>query len=395
MNRLSFTNLAPRRSPRGRLAYLLAVTILLVGSACSPKATTKKAGPPPPVPVVITAAREKDVPVQLRAVGNVMAYATVLIRSQVTGQIAKIHFSEGQDVKATDSLFTIDQRPFRGQVAHTRADLDRDTAQLDSARYEFQRKQKLFTSLLVSQDEFEKAEAAFKALQGTVLGTAAAYSNALLNLEWSTIRSPIDGRTGNLLAHQGNIVKAPDDPLLSINQVQPIYVTFAVPEQFLPLIRRRMSESKLTVEVSFANMEGPSPRGELTFVDNAVNPTTGMIQLKATFPNTDNSLWPGQFVRASLTLSQRPRSVLVPSEAIQSGQNGDFVFVVKPDQTVEVRSVKPGMVANGETVVDEGLKAGETVVVDGQLRLTPGAKIIAKPALSEKPVLFTKEEEKP
>ncbi len=382
--------------PPGRRSFtagLLALGLAL--SACSPKPVAKKAGPPPPVPVVTAVAKEKDMPVQLRAVGNVMAYSTVTIRSQVTGQLAKRHIQEGQEVKARDPLFTIDQRPFIGQVAHTHADLERDKSQLESARLDYERKLKLFASKVSSQDEIEKAEAAYKTLQSVVLGSGASYSNALLQLDWTTIRSPINGRTGNLLAHEGSIAKAPDDALLSINQVQPIYVSFNVPEQFLPIVRRRMSESKLMVEVTFTNQEGPPPRGELTFVDNAVNPNTGMIQLKATFPNTDNSLWPGQFVRTSLTLSQRPRSVLVPSEAIQAGQNGDFVFVVKPDQTVEVRPVKPGMVEKGETVVDEGLKAGETVVVDGQLRLMPGSKINAKAATSEKPAQVAKEEDKP
>ncbi|NBV24771.1 MAG: efflux RND transporter periplasmic adaptor subunit [Proteobacteria bacterium] len=374
-------------------AALFASAIGLTG--CTRKEPAKKAGPPPPVPVVVAEAREKDMPVQLRAIGNVMAYSTVTIRSQVTGQLAKLHIQEGQDVKAGDSLFTIDQRPFIGQVAHTRADLERDKSQLESARLDYERKLKLFASKVSSQDEIEKAEAAYKTLQSVVLGSGAAYSNALLNLDWTTIRSPISGRTGNLLAHEGNIAKAPDDALLSINQVQPIYVSFSVPEQFLPIIRRRMSETKLTVDVTFANQEGTPPRGELTFVDNSVNPNTGMIQLKATFPNTDNSLWPGQFVRASLTLSQRPRSVVVPSEAIQPGQNGDFVFVVKADQSVEVRRVKPGTVDGGVTVVDEGLQAGETVVVDGQLRLMPGAKINAKPAVIEKPAQIAKEEAKP
>lgn len=375
------------------LAAVLAIGLGLPG--CTPKPAAKKAGPPPPVPVVIAVAQERDMPVQLRAIGNVMAYSTVTIRSQVTGQIAKVHFQEGQDVKALDPLFTIDQRPFLGRLAHTRADLERDKAQLDNARLEFERAQKLFAAQVASRDEIEKAEAAYKTWQGTVLGAGADYSNALLNLDWSTIRAPISGRTGHLLGHVGNIAKAPDDALLSINQVQPIYVAFSVPEQFLPIIRRRMSETNLTVEVTFANQTGAPPRGELTFVDNAVNPTTGMIQLKATFPNADNSLWPGQFVHAALTLSQRPRSVLVPSEAIQSGQNGEFVFVVKSDQTVEVRRVKPGMVAGGETVVEDGVKAGETVVVDGQLRLVPGVKINPKPPVSEKPLLFTKENEKP
>jgi multidrug efflux system membrane fusion protein len=379
-----------------RTVFLLgALAAALVAAGCSKSATSgldqKKAGSQGPVPVVVGKAVEKSMPVQIRAIGNVQAYSVVTIRSQVTGQLITVHFQEGQDVKAGDVLFTIDQRPFAGALEAAMANLARDEAQSDNARLEFQREKKLLESALVSQDEYEKAEAAFKSLQATVLATKAAVTNAMLNLGFTTIRSPITGRTGNLLARAGNIVKAPDDQLLTINQVQPIYVSFSVPEQNLPAIRRRLRETKLMVEASYANMETTPPRGELTFIDNAVDPTTGTIQLKATCPNLDNALWPGQFVQTTLLLSERSRSIVVPSQAVQNGQNGTFVFVVKPDQSVELRPVVPGIVENGETVVDSGLKADEMVVVDGQLRLVPGVKVSAKPPVGEKPVV--KEEE--
>jgi multidrug efflux system membrane fusion protein len=299
-----------------------------------------------------------------------------------------VHFLEGQEVKAGDVLFTIDQRPFAGKLEEASANLARDEAQMQNARLEFDREKKLLASSLVSQDEYDKADAVLKALQATVLATQASVSNAQLNLEFTTIRSPIAGRTGNLLVHEGNIVKAPDDSLLTINQVHPIYVSFAVPEQNLPEIRRRMRETKLNVEARYPNLSAPPPVGELSFIDNAVDLSTGTIQLKATFQNQDNVLWPGQFVQTSLLLSENSKSVVVPSEAVQNGQTGSFVFVVKADNTVEFREVVPGIVEEGQTALLSGVKPGETVVLDGQLRLVAGTKILPKPAVGEKPVVI-------
>jgi multidrug efflux system membrane fusion protein len=202
-----------------------------------------------------------------------------------------------------------------------------------------------------------------------------------LNLSFTEIRAPFDGRTGSLQFHEGNVVKAPDDTLLTINQIHPIYVAFAVPEQYLPEIKREMREKTLKVQATFQNMDA-LPQGELTFIDNAVDMTTGTIQLKATFPNEDNTLWPGQFVQVVLTLSDLTNAIVVPSQAVQTGQNGQFVYVVKPDLTAEERPVTVGITYQGETVVQSGLKAGETVVTDGQLRLTPDAKVDIKSALS-------------
>jgi multidrug efflux system membrane fusion protein len=203
-----------------------------------------------------------------------------------------------------------------------------------------------------------------------------------LNLEFTRIRAPFDGRTGSLQFYRGNVVKAPDDTLVTLNQIHPIYVVFAVPEQYLPVIKKEMSEKTLKVTATFQNLEGPLPQGELTFVDNSVDMTTGTIQLKATFPNENNVLWPGQFVQVILTLSELTDALVVPSQAVQTGQNGQFVYVVKPDQTVEERPVTIGITYQGETVVQRGLKTGETVVTDGQLRLTPGVQVDIKSSLS-------------
>ena len=332
----------------------------------------------PPVPVLVAPAVETNVAVQIRAIGNVLPYLKVTIRSQITGQLTHVHFREGQEVKQGDPLFTIDPRPPQGALEQAKANLARDAALLENARIEFERAKKLFDSALISRDDFDKARANLDTLKGTVLADRAAISGAELNVEFTSIRSPVDGVTGNLLVSPGNIVKAPDDAMLTINQIHPIYVSFSVPERSLPEIKKEMLKKTLTVEAAFQKLSGPPPQGKLTFIDNTVDPTTGMIQLKATFPNENSVLWPGQFVQVSLTLSEQPHVVVVPSEAIQNSQNGEFIFVVKADQTVEMRPVVTGITRDDETLVEKGLKGGETVVIDGQLRLVPGAKVSIK-----------------
>jgi multidrug efflux system membrane fusion protein len=251
--------------------------------------------------------------------------------------------------------------------------LAHDRAQLENAEIQFTREQKLFDQKLVSQDEYDTSKASRDTLAATVQSDE-------LNLSFTEIRAPFDGRTGSLQFHEGNVVKAPDDTLLTINQIHPIYVAFAVPEQYLPEIKREMREKTLKATATFQNMDTP-PQGELTFIDNTVDTTTGTIQLKATFSNEDNTLWPGQFVQVALTLSDLTNAIVVPSQAVQTGQTGDFIYVVKPDQTVEQRPVNIGITFQGRTVVQSGLKAGETVVTDGQLRLEPGVKVSIKSAI--------------
>jgi multidrug efflux system membrane fusion protein len=341
-------------------------------------------------PVLVAQAVATNVPVLINPppVGHVMPYSTVTIRPQVGGVISQVHFQEGQEVRKGDLLFTIDPRPMQAALDAARAALARDRAQSENARIQFNREQKLFEQKLVSQDEFDTSKAGLDALVGTVAADQAAVTNAELNLGFTGIRAPFDGRTGSLQFHEGNVVKAPDDTLLTINQIHPIYVAFAVPEQYLPEIKREMREKTLKATATFQNMDAP-PQGELTFIDNAVDTTTGTIQLKATFPNEDNTLWPGQFVQVALTLSDLTNAIVVPSQAVQTGQNGQFVYVVKPDQTAgdkpdqiaEERPVTIGITYQGETMVLSGLKAGETVVTDGQLRLAPGAKVSIKSAI--------------
>lgn len=345
------------------------------------------------MPVLAGKAAQKNIPVQILAIGNVQPFTKVAVRSQITGQLAKVHFQEGEEVKRNDLLFTIDPRPSQTALEQAKANLSRDEAQFENARIEFERVNKLFVANISSRDDYDKAQANLNALRGTVLADRAVITNAALNVEFTSIHSPIDGRTGNLLVHEGNIVKAEDDVLLQINQVRPIFVSFAVPEQFLPEIKRRMRSGPLQAQVSYASLDGASPSGNVSFIDNSVDLTTGTVQLKATFDNADNALWPGQFVQVAMTLFERANAVVVPTPAIQPGQNGDFVFVVKADQTVEARPVVVGVARDGETVVESGVKPGETVVTDGQLRLVPGARVDVKPSDTLKPKEAEREEE--
>ncbi len=357
------------------IGFVVAAATGLCGCSGKSAGTEKQARANVVVPVLVAQADAKDVPVELRNIGNVEAYSTVNVRSQITGQIVQVHFQEGQEVKAGDLLLTIDPRPAQGALRHAQADLKRDEAQLVSVRLDYERVKKLFESSIGSRDDYDKAEAALHSLEATILGDQSAISNATLNVEFTSIRSRIDGRTGNLLVKEGNIVKAPDDSLLTVNQVRPIYVTFSVPEQDLPAIRRRMKEAALPVEVEVPGDSARRERGELTFIDNSVDSATGRIKLKATFQNSDNSLWPGQFAQTTLTVSILTNAVIVPSQAIQSSQSGDFVFVVKSDTTVQKRPIVAGLSRGRTTVITTGVQAGETVVTDGQLRLVEGARV--------------------
>jgi multidrug efflux system membrane fusion protein len=342
----------------------LAVVATLLCNGCSGGA--KKSAGGAGVPVLAVKAIATNVPVQIQPepVGHVMAYSTVTVRPQVGGIIDQVHFKEGQEVKAGDLLFTIDPRPTQAALAH-------DKAQLENATAQFNRDQKLLEAKIESQDQFDASKANRDTLAATVQSDE-------LNLSFTEIRAPFDGVTGSLQFYQGNVVKAPDDTLLTINQIHPIYVAFAVLEQYLPEIQKEMNDRTLKVQATFENMTVPTPQGELTFVNNTVDEATGTIQLKATFPNENDVLWPGQFVHVALNLSELTNAVVVPSQAVQTGQNGEFIYVIKSDQTVEERPVTIGITYQGKTVVQTGLKAGETVVTDGQLRLAPGVKVNIK-----------------
>jgi multidrug efflux system membrane fusion protein len=331
------------------------------------------------VPVLVVTAVQKAVPVQLRAVGNVEPYTTVSIKSQVTGVLMEAHFKEGQDVKKGQQLFTIDPRPFEAALRQAEANMQRDNAQLKNLREQVRRYAELVEKQYVSREQYDLIKTNADAAEAVVEADKAAVENAKVQLSYCYIYSPVSGRVGSLLVNEGNLVRVNDGaPLVIINQVNPINVTFSVPEQHLSDLKRHMSAGQLKVDASFQSDEGRAEQGRLEFVDNAVDRSTGTIKLKAVFANTERRLWPGQFINVALTLTTQPDAVVVPSEAVQVGQDGQHVFVVQPDKRVEVRPVTLGTTSGGEAVIIKGLAAGEQIVREGQFLLGPESRIEIK-----------------
>jgi multidrug efflux system membrane fusion protein len=359
--------------------FPFAARLLLLGSLAPLAACTRapaQRGGQDPVPVTVGTVTRKDVPILIREIGAVEAYSTVSMKAQIGGELIEVRFHEGQDVHQGDVLFRIDPRPYEAALKAAQAQLEKDTVQLKTARQDAQRYADLVKKDYVTQEDYDRIQTNAAALEAAVAADGAAVDNATVQLEYCTIRAPIDGRTGKLMEHQGNLVKAnADTPLVVINQVDPIYVAFSVPEQNLPEIKARRAAGRLEVQATIPGSGSPPLSGWLSFVDNAVDTTTGTVLLKATFANHDRVLWPGQFVNVSLQVSVRPNALLVPTQAIQTGQQGSFVFVVKPDLTVESRPVVPGPALGQETIVENGVRPGDRVVTDGQIRLVPGARI--------------------
>ncbi len=355
------------------MAMAVCLTSCSAGGSTSAHA---QSGPrrPAAVPVTIGKVERQRVPVEIRAIGNVQAYSTVQVKAMVAGELTRVYFREGQDVRKGDLLFTIDARPFQAALQQAEATRARDIAQSQNAQTDAQRYAELVKSGVVAQQQYDQMRTQAQALSAVVQADDAAIENAKLQLSYTDIRSPIDGRTGNLLVYQGNIIKANDVPLVVINQIQPIYVAFSVPGQNLDDIKRHMARGRLRVQAMPQAGGGPTETGALTFVDNNIDIATGTIQLKGTFPNTDRALWPGEFVTAVLTLTTED-AVVAPSAAVQNGQQGQYVFVVRPDLTVESRPVTVSRTIGTLSVIQKGLAPGDTVVTDGQLRLVPGAKI--------------------
>lgn len=338
------------------------------------------------MPVLVAKAEQKTVATRIHAIGRVEAYSTVEIKAQISGEITEVNFKEGEDVKKGDLLFTIDPRPFEAALLQAKASLAKDEAEEVQAAADEQRYAQLLKQSVGSQQQYDLAHANAEADRATVAADKAAVQTAELNLAYTTIHAPIDGRTGNLLVHAGNLVKAnADTGMIMINQVKPVYVDFSIPEQRLPDVRRYMADRELMVDTTIPGQQGLIESGNLTFVDNAVDTKTGTIELKGIFTNQDNKLWPGQFVEATLILDQRPNTVVVPSQAIQTGVDGSYVFVVDKQMKVQSRPVVLGENYDGQTIVESGLKSGETVVTDGQLRLVPGASVTIKSGLDQSP----------
>lgn len=362
----------------------------------------------PPVPVSVAVAAEEAVPVQIRAIGTVEPSSTVQIKSQVAGELMSVRFAEGRDVSKGDLLFEIDPRPYRDALAQAeaavakdrallnqaQANLARDTAQAKSAeadgnRYEQLAKEGVAPQMQATQyraaadaarESVHADQAAIESARASLDSDQAAVARAKLDLSYCEIRSPMDGRAGNLLVHPGNLIKVNDVALVVINRIAPIFVSFGVPEEQLAAIKQRSTHAQLPVQASTDADPGKIAQGKLTVIDNAVDTNTGTIRLKAIFDNQEHTLWPGQFANVVLTLDTQSNATVVPSEAVQDGQRGQFIFVVKADQTVESRNVTVTRTIGRKAVIAKGIAPGETVVTDGQLRLYPGAKIQPVPA---------------
>ncbi len=314
---------------------------------------------------------QRSIPVQIRSIGNVEAYSTIGVKSMVAGQLMHAYFSEGDYVHKGQPLFQVDPRPFEQALKQAEANLARDAANAANAEADAKRYAELFDQGIMSRQDNDLKQAAYKSLAAVLVADRAAIDDARLQLNYCDIASPIEGRTGNVLVKEGNVVKANDVPLVNINQIHPIYVSFAVPEKEFPEISRRLAD-RLPVQAYLTGDTAHPVQGTLTFADNAVDQTTGTIRLKATFENADNRLWPGQFVNAVLTVTTQPNAILVPSQAVQSGQNGPYVFVVGADMKAQMRPVQLGRALEDKQAIAGGVRPGETVVTDGQSRLVPG-----------------------
>lgn len=367
---------------RRRLIVGIAVVAVAIGGyfLLQNRDTSLKAGKKAgrPAPVFVDKVSQRAIPLRVSAIGTVQARATVTVRSRVDGQLMAAPFGQGEIVKKGDILFRIDPLPFEARLRQAQANLARDKAMLAKSLSDLRRYQDLSNKGFSSQQKYEEAKATVGALEATIHANEAAVQMTKLDLGYTSIHAPIDGRAGATLVDPGNLVKANETPLVVLNEVRPIYVTFSVPEQNLVQIRARFTQGPLGVQATIPGDTAPPAEGKLDFINNAVDPQTGTIMLRSTFANADDRLIPGQFVSVSLTLSTLGDATVVPARTVQTGQRGSYVFVVKPDKTVEQRPVAIGATVDDFTVVTEGLKVGETVVTEGQLRLFPGARVEPK-----------------
>lgn len=363
------------------LVFFQGVVFIVAG--CQDRQAASYGRSSQPVPVTISQVVRKAMPVQVSAVGNVEAYREVSVVAQVGGRVEKVHFTEGDTVRKGDILFSLDRRPFETALHQAQAQLDRNRLLAANATSDLKRYQTLVSKDYVSQEQFEKLQTQVAALEATLRADQSAVETATLNLQYATIRSPIDGRTGSLLVDQGNVVKANDKPMVVIRQVQPIFVRFAIPEKFLSRIRRHITEEKLRVQAVAPDMEAEPMSGELTFMENTVDTSTGTVGLKALFSNSQERLWPGQYVDVNVLLSLEPNVIVIPAVAVQKSSEGDYVLVLREDRTVTVRKIKVSRIENEQAVIAQGLKPGEQVVTDGQFQLTQGSKVVIKKARAD------------
>ncbi len=361
-----------------RALGVVALAALVGGAGCARSKTVQSAAPPP-VPVRVVAAVQKTVPLQLREIGSGEAYSSVSLKPQISGPITGVYFKEGDFVRPGQLLFTIDAKPFQAALDQALGNLARDKAQEENAVVEAERYKKLWEEKVAAREQYDQYRATADSARAAVQADQAAVEYARVQLSYCKIYAPFGGRTGSLLVHVGDAVKANDVPnLVVINQINPIYVDFSVPERYLSEIKQRMAGARLPVAAYLPGDTAHPEQGYLSFVNNTVDTTTGTVKLKATFANPNRRLWPGQFLNVSLTLGEQKNAVVVPTRALETGQEGQFVFVVRPDQTVESRTVVVGNALGNESIIEKGLQPGEIVVTDGQLRLVPGAKVEIK-----------------
>jgi multidrug efflux system membrane fusion protein len=380
-------------SRRNLFAFVAVVAIIaavglgsyLVADGRNAKDAGKGAGKgPPAIPVSVAAVEKQTVQVRLHAIGNVEAYSTVAVKARVDGQIIDVNLRDGAPVKKGDVLFRIDPRPYEAALRQAEANALRDAAAREQAQSQARRYQELLDKNFISKEAFAQIRTNAATAEATAKASQAALENARLNLEYCTIRSPLDGFIGKVLLQAGNLVKANDvNALVVINQVRPIYVNFAVPEQSLPEVRKHMAGGQLQVEVLPADAAQQHPRGRLIFIDNAVDPSTGTIRMRAQFDNQDAALWPGQFVNVSLRLYEQPDALVVPAQAVQTGPEGPYVYVIDKDMTADLRRITVQRTEADTAIVASGLSENERVVTRGQLRLGPKVKVqLAKPGAS-------------
>ncbi|HLG59535.1 MAG TPA: efflux RND transporter periplasmic adaptor subunit [Vicinamibacterales bacterium] len=370
------------------LSIIASTAIVLVSAGCAGEegAAAPAAGGggrgragAPAIPVTIGSVVQKPMPIEITVIGAAEPFSTVAIRAQTTGQLTAVNFTEGDDVTQGQVLFALDRRPLESALQQAQANLDRDVAQAANAASMAKRYQDLAERGIATREQVDTSRTAATALNATVDADKAAVENAKVQLQYATISAPISGRTGALMVHEGNLVRANDTtPLVVINQVVPISVSFAISEARLLELKKYMALGSLRVTAKSPQDEAAAAVGRIAFVDNSVDQETGTIRIKGTFPNTDRRLWPGQYVNVVVTLTTDPKAIVVPSVAVQDGQQGQFVFIVDSDQTVALRPVVAGRTNGAETVIESGLKPGETVVTDGHLRLVPGSHISVK-----------------
>jgi membrane fusion protein, multidrug efflux system len=369
----------------GSISVWLAATAVLATIACSPESEApgratngRRESGPASVPVTTATVDEKPMPLSVSVIGTGEAFSNVAVHPQITGELTSVDFKEGADVQKGEIIFTLDYRPLESALKQAQANLARDTVQAANARASATRYQDLDVAGIGTSEQADVARTSAAALDATVQSDQAAVENAKVQLQYATIMAPLSGRTGALMVHEGNLVRATDTtPLVVINQISPMYVSFAVPEALLPDVKHYMAQGSATVEAS-APGETSTSKGRITFIDNAVDATTGQIKLKGIFPNEDRRLWPGQFVNVTLTLKVEQNAIVVPTAAVQTGEQGNYVFVLKPDGTVDQRPISVEREAGDETVVQDGLKRGDIVVTDGQPRLTAGTRVSVK-----------------